>query len=77
VQSDDKLVDKLQEFKQIAASLQPVKAALGGVSQRTVSSHLATEAKREIGDCYIWGSWSDAEVGQQRGSGGHKHLWLM
>lgn len=87
------MVEKIQDFRQIAASLQPasVKAALSGVvasnSQRGVgggggsggvggvggssyqqhqSLALSTAAarKREIGDCYIWGSWAaDAEVG--------------
>lgn len=68
-QSDDKqLVDRIQEFKQIAASLQPVKAALtsGASSQRGASGQAlaaAASTKREIGDCYIWGSWlGDAEV---------------
>lgn len=67
LQSDD----KLQEFKQIAASLQqqPVKAALTGSSQRSSSRELVLPAKREIGDCYIWGSWSDAEVGLSAGAG--------
>lgn len=46
------------QFRQIAASLQPVKAALTGSSQRSVSRELALSVKREIGDCYIWGSWS-------------------
>lgn len=56
--------DKLHEFKQIAASLQqPVKAALTGSSQRSSSRELTLPVKREIGDCYVWGSWSDAEVG--------------
>jgi hypothetical protein len=65
------LLDRIQEFKQIAASLQPVKAALSGgagSSQRGGVSGPAlapsTSTKREIGDCYIWGSWlGDAEVG--------------
>jgi hypothetical protein len=68
MQSDD----KLQEFKQIAASLQqPVKAALTGSSQRSSSRELVLPVKREIGDCYIWGSWSDAEVGLTQAGGYH------
>lgn len=61
-------MDSIQEFKQIAASLQPVKAALtsGASSQRGASGQAlaaATSTKREIGDCYIWGSWlGDVEV---------------
>lgn len=62
VQSDDR-GDKIPEFKQIAASLQPVKAALSASSQRSIGTQLALPLKREIGDCYIWGGWGDAEVG--------------
>lgn len=67
LQSDDR-VDKIPEFRQIAASLQPVKAALSGSSQRSVGSQLPAPLKREIGDCYLWGSWSDAEVGGRAAS---------
>jgi hypothetical protein len=52
----------MQEFRQIAASLQPVKAALTGSTQRSISRELALSAKREIGDCYIWGSLGEADA---------------
>jgi hypothetical protein len=64
--------DKLEEFKQIAAALQPPgnKAVTGSAlsmsaAQQRMSGVLGAPppAKREIGDCYVWGGWGDAEVG--------------
>eukprot|EP00883_Tetradesmus_obliquus_P007882 jgi/Sobl393_1/18538/SZX64696.1 len=63
--------DKLEEFKQIAAALQPPgnKAVTGSAlsmsaAQQRMSGVLGAPppAKREIGDCYIWGGWGDAEA---------------
>eukprot|EP00879_Flechtneria_rotunda_P024147 GHRR01025593.1.p1 GENE.GHRR01025593.1~~GHRR01025593.1.p1 ORF type:complete len:281 (+),score=105.10 GHRR01025593.1:273-1115(+) len=56
---------KLQEFKQIAAALQPVRAMLGSVPPRAPGS-VGQPPKREIGDCYIWGSRGDNQVGYLR-----------
>lgn len=69
-QSEDR-PDRVQDlqFRQIAASLQPVKAALTGASQRSVSRELALSIKREIGDCYIWGSWSGEPDGSDPADG--------
>eukprot|EP00879_Flechtneria_rotunda_P029876 GHRR01032339.1.p1 GENE.GHRR01032339.1~~GHRR01032339.1.p1 ORF type:complete len:628 (+),score=228.42 GHRR01032339.1:962-2845(+) len=52
---------KLQEFKQIAAALQPVRAMLGSVPPRAPGS-VGQPPKREIGDCYIWGSRGDNQA---------------
>jgi hypothetical protein len=37
------------------------------VSQQRMSGVLGAPppAKREIGDCYVWGGWGDAEVGDK------------